>query len=412
MIKPYTEIEKCRGCGSKILHPVVNIGKVPIVYFPKMNERNPPSVPLEVVRCEGFCKLVQLKHTTNPDLLWRKDYWYRSASNSRMVEVLNEVVQEVQKRVKLDDGDIVVDTGSNDSTLLKQYPTNIVRVGFEPSDIAKEVNSHLGADLIINDFFHSKAAGFKTLEGKAKVVTSIAMFYDIHDSHTFIEDVKTILRKDGVWCIQIAYLPKLLENGAFDSVCHEHLCYYSIQTLQRILQRHELEIFDIQSVDINEGSIRVFVSRNQVRTVMPIVSVMLLQEDRCRLDEDWAYKAFRARMEDTRRRVKEAIDGIKGEIHAYGSSTKGITMLHYFGLTKDRIAAVWDVQPGKWGRRMPGSDIPIISEQEGRKRNPEALLILPWTFAEGFIEREKAYLKGGGKIIVPLPLFRMVKDGS
>ena len=410
-MKSYTEIDKCRGCGSRVFHPVVNLGKVPIVYFPKLNEANPPSVPLEVVRCGGFCKLVQLKHTTNPDLLWRHDYWYRSSNNSRMVEVLNEVVQEIQNRVRLEDGDIVVDTGSNDSTLLEQYPPGIVKVGFEPSNLAKETRSGLKIDLLINDFFHSKAQGFETLEGKVKVVTSIAMFYDVHNPHTFIEDIKKILRRDGVWCIQVAYLPKMLENGAFESCCHEHLCYYSIHALQRILQRHNLEIFDVQEVNINEGSIRVFVAHNRIRTVMPMVPIMLSKEEKCKLDEDWPYKAFRARMEDTRRQVKEAIDGMHGIVHCAGASTKGITMLHYFGLDKSRIEAVWEVQPGKWGRRMPGSDIPIISEQEGRKRNPEALMILPWTFAEGFVKREQEYLNGGGKIIIPLPVFRMIKNG-
>ena len=315
--------------------------------------------------------------------------------------------------MSLKKNDVVVDIGCNDGTLLSSYSSpGLRKVGFEPAKNVAAAASEVPELHVINDYFHSKAAMFDELKGKAKAVTSIAMFYDLDDPHAFIEDVDSILAEDGLWVIQIAYLPSMLERNAFDGICHEHLEYYHLSSIEPLLARHGFEIFEAELVELNEGSIRLYVRRAHEEPLPEFVAekkMVRANEAHLNLDTQSPYEAFASRVESIKRKTNTFVREATGSgrlVHAYGASTKGNTLLQYFGLNAGLIQCAWERQQGKWGRQTVGTRIPIISEEEGRKMKPDYLLMLPWHFATEFTNRESAYLAGGGKFIVPLPEFK------
>lgn len=408
----YRERDTCRSCRSSTLKKVLNLGSLHFSSFPEPAEPDTPKVPLDVIRCSS-CGLVQLRHTTNPDLLYRT-YWYRSGTNQTMRRALADICHSVERIMRLKKDDVVVDLGCNDGTLLSSYSVPGLRsIGFEPATNVAAVAREVPGLHVINDYFHSKAAMFEELKGKAQVVTTIAMFYDLDDPHTFIEDVDSILAEDGLWVIQIAYLPSMLERNAFDAICHEHLAYYHLSSIEHLLGRHGFEIREAELVDLNEGSIRLYIRRARDAPIPDFEAdkkKVRAIEAHLHLDSQSPYERFGSRVESIKGKtntvVREAFKSGRS-VHAYGASTKGNTLLQYFGLDAGLVQYAWERQESKWGRETVGTRIPIISEEEGRKMKPDYLLMLPWHFATEFTNRESAYLAGGGKFIIPLPEFRV-----
>ena len=413
MSQIYQVREKCLLCRHTQFDSVLDLGELHLNAFPLPHEEDPPKSPLHVVRCRE-CGLLQLRETVNPDLLYR-EYWYRSGTNQTMRDALKDVVTGLP--VELRPFDTVVDIGSNDNTLLKAYSdvcstevsSRLHRVGFEPSNIGAEAMSRAGMEItVINDYFAYRP----WLDRKAKVVTSIAMFYGLQDPHPFVEDVRSILHPDGVWILQLAYLPSILKRVAFDGICHEHVSYYSLATLERLLGQHGLHVFDAKLIDINEGSIRLYIRSGPVTPTVRLLEIRAA-EKAWELDTFAPYQRFAEHVALVKGRVLRYVDGLASQgllVHGYGASTKGNTLLQYFGIRDHQVQAIWERQPQKFGRQTVGTRIPIISEEEGRARNPDALLVLPWHFAPEFIEREAEYLANGGEIIIPLPDFRVVKE--
>lgn len=404
---PYKERRDCRVCHATRFEPVLDLGSLHVSAFPLPTEADAPKAPLDVVRCAA-CGLVQLRHTTDPDIMYRGDYWYRSGTNQTMRDALADITRSAEAKVKLHKGDVVVDVGSNDSTLLKSYRTpGLQRVGFEPSHIGAEAAKAEPSIEVVNDYF--KAGARPGLEGKAKVLTSVAMFYDLDDPHAFVEDVKRMLAPDGLWVLQLAYLQGMLERNAFDGICHEHLCYYSLATLEHLLQQHGLHAVDAQPIDLNEGTLRLYV-RKQAGLESEGLRAMRTQEKALGLATAKPYEAFRRTVEGLKQRTTSYLRGVVaqgGKVHAYGASTKGNTLLQYYGLDHKVISAAWERQPQKWGRRTVGTHIPIIAEEEGRKAKPDVLFVLPWHFQKEFVQREEAYRKAGGRMAFPLPEFAL-----
>lgn len=402
----YHEITACRVCGSRDLQPLLDLGDAHLSGFPAPGEPDTPVAPLEMVRC-GECNLVQLRHTANPDLLYRT-YYYRSGVNQTMRDALRDITASIEERHPLQAGDIVIDTGSNDNTLLRSYATSgLRRIGFEPSrniggEAAKDPNVE-----VINDYFAARPE----LLGKVSVVTSIAMFYDLDNPHVFIDDVAAVLRPDGLWVIQLAYLPSVLDRNGFDGICHEHLMYYSLASLEHLLKPHGFEVVDVQLVDLNEGSIRLYVRRAGLEATSARLVEAREREKALALDTPAPYEAFAARVADIKRQTLTLLEKAAAEgkvVHGYGASTKGNTLLQYFGVDRRLVSAIWERQPQKVGLETVKTRIPIISEEEGRKIGPDYLLLLPWHFADEFLARERAYREGGGQMIIPLPQFRVV----
>lgn len=416
---PVRVVTSCRVCNSDSLAPVLSLGDQYISDFVDTMTEN-ASAPLELVICnaaEGGCGLLQLKHTADQGSLYR-NYWYRSGINQTMKDALKDISIKASKLANLQAGDYVIDTGSNDNTLLKSYETpNLNRIGFEPATnlmpYAQDPNI-----TVINDFFSAEPFLKASNNKKAKVITSIAMFYDLEDPNKFTSDAAACLDKDGLWIIQMAYLPSMLLDNIFDNICHEHLEYYSLLSLENLLERHELKVIDVELNDVNGGSYRTYITHKENTNIVPFegaadrVGALRNQEKTMQLDTLAPYNDFAQGVQDIKEKVTSFIKEETGKgktVYVYGASTKGNTLLQYFGLDHTVITAAAERNPDKWGKKTVGTLIPIISEEEARAAKPDYFLILPWHFLPEFKSREAEYLNAGGKFIVPLPQFEIVE---
>jgi NDP-4-keto-2,6-dideoxyhexose 3-C-methyltransferase len=406
-------ITNCRSCGAQNLIDIIHLGDQYVSDFVESKALG-TKAPLALIMCQD-CSLVQLKnYGVDPDLLYR-NYWYKSGINQTMRDALKAIVQKAEKLVPLKKGDVVLDIGANDGTTLRSYsnPT-ITKIGFEPArNLVNE--AEVGNNVIINNYFNAEEFK-KTSKKKAKIVTSIAMFYDLEDPNTFVDDITKVLDKNGLWIIQLAYEPSMLTLNAFDNICHEHIEYYSMTSLKHLLERHNLEVFDVDLNDVNGGSFRVYVKHkasSSFKSKAGKARVQRLLKDEAALEiaNPETYTKFAKRVTALKNKTlkfieKETKKGKK--IFAYGASTKGNTLLQYYGLDHSKITAAAERNALKWGLKTVGTLIPIISEDEARKLKPDYLLVLPWHFRPEFIARETEYLKKGGKMIFPLPEFEVV----
>lgn len=366
--------------------------------------------PLSLVLCED-CNLLQLEHTVRRELIYRQ-YWYMSGINKTMKAALKDVVDSARRFVTVKAGDIVVDIGCNDGTLLQNYERDLTRVGFEPATNLVE-NAKKVTHLIVNDFFSAENY-FRLVREKARIVTAIAMFYDLDEPNSFVKDVKTILAEDGVFLIQMNYLGDMIERSTFDNIGHEHLEYYSLTNLKPLLERNGLMPFDVEFNEINGGSFRIYIQHQggQYSTSERISET--LQKEAVSLST-LAYADFARQTERIKRTLLNFItaERAKGKtIYVYGASNRGNTILQYFGLDHTVITAAAERNPNKWGFKTIGTGIPIISEEEARSQKPDYFLILPYAALSEFLGREKEYFASGGKFIVPLPVPRLISSDA
>src|SRR2546425_2106111 len=401
-------VRECRLCSARRLTRVLSLGNQFVSDFVTPAGEHPKS-PLELVRCQ-HCGLIQLKHTFPRTNLYRH-YWYRSGISKTMREALADVAAKAYQVAKPAVGDIVVDTGCNDGTLLRSYPkTGLRLIGFEPAENLVE-DARKGTNWVFNDFFKAGIFGEKFGREKAKIITSVAMFYDLEDPNAFVTDIVRCLSSDGIWVVQQNYLTTMLQKNGFDNIGHEHLEYYSLSTMERLLTKHGLDIFDVETNDVNGGSFRTYVCHPGEYSIRATVSILKRREERLRLDSSEAYHTFAANI----RKIKSQLDRlVKTEVrrgktvYVYGASNRGNTMLQYCGLDHGLIRKAADANPEKWGRRTVGTRIPIVSKEEARKDRPDYFLILPHHFLEEIKLEEKDFLNRGGKFIVPLPEVRLV----
>ena len=407
----------CRICNSDQLTTIMSLGEQYIAaYTPKDTDPEPilDKFPLELVRCTApHCGLVQLRHSTPSDILYER-YFYRSGINKTMIENLNEVVTHAMSKVQLNENDIVLDIGCNDGTLLKNYQAKKLRlVGIDPAKNMAEFSKETGAHIIV-DYFSAKSFVEHYNHEKAKIITSVAVFYDLEDPNQFVSDIAKILDENGVWVIELKYLPTMIFQNAFDNIVHEHLEYYHFAVIEHMLEKYSLKAIDALLNDSNGGSVRIFVKHAS----QPIdeesekhLSELRRSEEAMNLSTDRPYEEFLHRCEKLKEQtvsfIKKEVNA-KKKIHVYGASTKGNTILQYYGLDDNLIDAIADRNPDKWSRKTIGTNLKIISEEESRSLNPDYYFILPWHFLEEFRQREKEFFKNGGKFIVPLPDFKII----
>lgn len=350
-------------------------------------------------------------------------YWYRSGINHTMKRELEGIVNSIHDVKKLEENDMWVDIACNDGTLLSYLPKNLIRIGIDPVDDSYKQESEKHADLIIQDYFNAsllKESKFGHL--KAKVVTTIAMFYDLENPTPFIKDVYDIMDDDGLWVLQMSYTPLMIEQLAFDNICHEHMYYYSLFNIKDILEKNGFQVVDCQLNDVNGGSFRIYVMKDNANLktfgTQPYrdvaryrVNSILAYEKSLELDKVEIWIDFFKRINELKVETVSFIleQKAKGKvIWGYGASTKGNTLLQYFGLDGTMIDGIAERNPDKWGLHTVGTNIPIFSEDEMRKATPDFLLVLPWHFINEFAEREKEFVNGGGKFIVPCPKFEII----
>lgn len=365
---------------------------------------------------------VRLEKCASPDTMYGK-YWYRSGINKTMKNELKGITENILSLIKLKENDIWVDIACNDGTLLSFLPESLIRIGIDPVDDSFKKESEKHSNLIIQDYFsydvYSKS---KFGNSKAKIVTSIAMFYDLEDPKKFISDVYEVLDNNGLWVLQLSYTPLMIKQMAFDNICHEHVYYYSLFNLKKLFDSCGFNIVDCQLNDINGGSFRVYAmkdvgdvkkfSTQPNRDVCQFrVNSILEYEKTLQLDKVETWKDY---FDDILKLKEETISFIMQEkergktIWGYGASTKGNTLLQYFGLDNTLIDGIAERSVYKWGLKTVGSNIPIYSEDDMRKAKPDYLLVLPWHFINEFVERESDFLKSGGKFIVPCPKFEII----
>lgn len=396
----YAERTTCRSCGHDKLEDILTLGDQYISDF--VTEEGGQKAPLDLVLCRNpDCNLVQLRHTVDRDTLYRQ-YWYKSGINETMRQHLEEIAAMATHLADLHANDVVVDIGCNDGTLLRAYPENVVTIGFEPAKNLVE-EAEVGTTSIENAYFCGEA--YREVV-PAKVITAIAVFYDLEDPNAFVADVNEVLDDDGLFIIQQNYLPTMLERNAFDNISHEHLEYYSLLSLEPLLHRHGLHVVDVELNDVNGGSFRTYIQHMEAGREKPSVATLRELERKARLDTPRPYYEFSKRVKRLSWRVREFVESEvrKGKtIYAYGPGNRGNVLLQSFGLHYPIIAAAAERNPDKWGRKTVGTNIPIIPEEQARKDHPDYFLILPWAFTDAFVEREREYLEKGGKFIVPLP---------
>lgn len=409
----YKEINRCRVGDTAHLVSVLNLGHQALTGVFPLNTKEQVTVgPLELVWCPDS-GLLQLKHTYNSSEMYGDNYGYRSGLNQSMVDHLSNKVAYLERLNPLNMGDVVVDIGSNDCTTLKSYKTaGIHRIGIDPT--GKKFAEYYPADVtLVPDFFSADA--YHSVESKkARIVTSIAMFYDLDAPIVFAKQIESILADDGIWHFEQSYMPSMLRMNSYDTICHEHLEYYSLSVVKKILDQSGLRLVDVVMNSVNGGSFAVTAtkaSNKSVKTNQAVIDWLLEQEDRMGLNTPRPYREFEERVfrhRDDLTRLIRALNADGKKVLGYGASTKGNVVLQFCGLTSTDIPAIAEVNPEKFGHVTPGSHIPIISEADAKAMKPDYFLVLPWHFKEGILRREKEYLASGGKFIFPFPEIEIV----
>lgn len=409
----YTEIERSRVGQSDHLIPVLNLGLQELTgVFPRNTDEMVTRGPLELV-WDPASGLLQLKHSYEASEMYGENYGYRSGLNQSMVDHLSSKVAYLERLVDLKPGETVLDIGSNDCTLLKAYSvTGLERVGIDPTG-KKFADYYPGDVKLVPDFF-SAAAYASTKARTAKIITSIAMFYDLEDPVAFARQIEQCLASDGIWHFEQSYMPSMLRLNSYDTICHEHLEYYSLGVVQTILDAAGMKVVDVIMNNVNGGSFAVTATKKSNSVSRPndaVINWLLEQEERMGINTPKPYRDFEERVFRHREDLIRLIRALRADgktVLGYGASTKGNVVLQFCGFTPDDIPAIADVNPEKFGRVTPGTRIPIISEADAHNMSPDYYLVLPWHFKEGILRREKDYLNSGGKFIFPFPEIEII----
>jgi len=404
------ERKDCRACGGDTIK-VFELGPQHVNAFPEAYENLGPRVPMALMRCHA-CGLVQLTHTTPREWLY-DHYWYRSGVNESMRKALADVVAKATAMVPVGPEDVVVDIGANDGTLLNFYRADEqtpTRVAYEPApNLAEECEKH--CEILIKDFFPSPGyepdAGFP----RVKIITSIAMFYDLEDPGAFVAQIKRILHPEGIWVCQQAYLPLMLDNCAFDNICHEHLTYFGLLPFIQLIAKHGLQVIDVEVNEVNGGSFRTYVTHKDSKVptdwvaTRRVMDLCAREEQRHLRDTNEPYLHFKDEaisvaliLQIEASKARQA--GQKMDL--YGASTKGNSLLQFVGLGPMQIGRAVERSAEKVGRYTV-TGIPIVGEETWREDAADLTLMAIWQFKDAVIKRERAYLEAGGTFLVPMP---------
>ncbi|WP_432798322.1 class I SAM-dependent methyltransferase [Poriferisphaera sp. WC338] len=404
----YKRATHCRACQSKHMVSIVDLGEQALTgVFPDASAEDPPSGPLELLFCPD-CTLVQLAHEYQSDVMYGDNYGYRSGLNQSMVNHLADKVHLLCQQANVQSGDWVLDIGSNDGTTLASYTVeNLNRVGIDPT--SRKFRQYYPDDIhVVSDFFSADAFRSVAGERKAMLVTSIAMFYDLPDPIGFASDINEILADDGVWHFEQSYMPGMLRLNSYDTICQEHLLYYSLHSVKFILDHAGFKILDLSFNDTNGGSFAVSaIKQSNPRTCHDeLIDWVLESEETTGITRADVFLTFNDRVRVQTEMfigLLERLRSRKRTVIGYGASTKGNVILQYANIDTSLVNAIAEINPDKFGCVTPQTRIPIISDTEARKLKPDYFVVFPWHFRHDILRREQEYLRGGGHFIFPLP---------
>lgn len=406
-------IKKCRICGNENLQTVMNLGEQVLTgVFPKTRDEKLTSGPVELVQCVGHnvCGLVQLKQSYDLNEMYGMNYGYRSGLNPSMVAHLHSKVDKIIALEVLKSGDLIIDIGSNDATTLRAYPADKYElVGVDPTGI--KFATHYPPEItLIADFFSAKVIRKALPEKKAKVITSFSMFYDLEDPINFAKEIERCLDDEGVWIFEQSYLPAMLQSNSFDTICHEHLEFYSLKQINWIAEEAGLKVLDVEFNEINGGSFSVTVAkRNSMKEPkLNLLDKIIADESALGAHTTEAFIKFRKGVEVARQDLLEFLLNAKSTgkvVYGLGASTKGNVLLQYYGINEDLLPLIGEVNEDKFGSFTPGTLIPLLPEKEILELNPDYLLVLPWHFKDFFISLP---MMKGKKLVFPLPKLEII----
>lgn len=412
-------ITHCRLCGNTHLENLGSLGTLSLTgHFPASPDENVPRLPLDLVHCSGgeeACGLVQLGHAFDPRLSFCKGYGFLSGLNPAIGAHLKSIADEIIAMGILNPGDTVLDIGSNDGTFLSFFPDRVYRLaGIDPA--AKDLPSkYPGECRVIPDFFSLQAIKEAGLRHCFRVITAFSVFYDTPHPETFIKDALSLLDDPGVIVLEVGYWPEIMRDGAYDVICHEHAAYYSLRQIIWLCERVGLKIISCQMNPFNGGSLRVTLARKGKERTGFLENVLSrILEEELSSGKD-CLRTFFERSSHNQKIIREYFEAAqtrKKKIYGYGASTKGNVILQYCRLGPADLLAVADINPAKWGRMTPGSNIPIIPEDEARRGKPDVFFVLPWHLRDYIIEKEKAFIEQGGELVFPLPRFSIVNKNN
>ena len=404
------KIKKCRSCKKTKLKKLFSLGNLCFTgKFPSINQIIKKK-PIVLVICTN-CELVQLSHNFDLKYLYGPDYGYKTGINKTMINHVHKVVKYLTKKTKLKKKDYVLDIASNDGSLLKSYNKDIFTFGIDPI-LNKYKEEYKNINFKVSDFFSAKNIEKKTKK-KFKIITALSVFYDSIDPNKFLKDVKKVLSKDGVFLLEFADLASIIKYKMFDTICHEHLEYYSSKVIINLCKKNGLKVFDIKSNDINGASKQYYVCHvnSKYKDNLHVINKILNLENKLELSNESTFKNFFKNIDSSKKKLVTLLRKLKKlgkKTHCYGASTKGNVLLQYYNINNKLIDYVAERNKNKYNLLTPGSDIRIISEVRSRFYNPDYYLVLPWHFKKEILAREKNIRKKGTKFIFPLPDLEIV----
>ena len=408
----YKKIKRCRICQSNQLKEILNLGNQSLTgKFPKNQKKLIFKTPLSLSICKK-CKFVQLTHNFNNSYLYNLEYGYESGINSTMKNHLTKIAKKILKLKKLNKDSVVVDIASNDGTLLRSYKKKFIKVGIDPI-LNRFKKKYKDINYKIADFF-SYEKFLKLKLKKADVITAFAVFYDIEDPNQFLRDIKKSLSENGIFIIEQSNLAHMIKLNSFDTICQEHLGYYSTKVIKNLMENNKLKIFNHEYNESNGGSSRYYITHSEndnIKINHKNIRYALNFENKYQLDQLKTYENFKRKINKIKKRTIEKFNSIIKSnkiVHGYGASTKGNVILQYFGLNNKKIKFISDRNPFKYNRYTPGTKIKIISERESRSMKPDFYFVLPWHFKKEILKREKKIRKNKTKFIFPLPKFKII----
>ncbi len=400
---------KCKNCKSKNLKKVIFLNKQPIssVFLTK-KKNDLKKYSLDLYECQ-ICKLVQFKSLPPLDDMYGETYGYRTSLSPLMINHMRYKYKFLKKQFKKNS--FILDIGSNDGTFLNFFASsgfkNLYAIDPSSAKFKKFYNKRI--NLITDYFSRNKVINYLSLKHqKFDLITSFAMFYDIENPNSFCKDINALLKKNGIWVLELSYFPLLLKNLTYDQICHEHITYYTLNSFNNIAKKNNLKIIDISLNEINGGSIEIKCSKkNSTLKVKTHKIEKLLNKEK--IINHYSYSKFNDRLENTKNVLNLFLSKIKPkDVIGYGASTKGNIVLNHCKITNKNLSYICDANPYKFNRYTPGSNIKIISKKEMRIKKPKYLLVLIWSFRSEVIKQEINYIKSGGKLIFHLPIFHII----